>query len=112
MDTKTQIHKLKSKIKGLSREQKCLKRARKTSIPLLECRLLLAQGGLTLTTLSPGKPEDAWLEVERRRLVITACLNLYHELRESEHRHGVAKADLYWYRQCEGSLRKEFLVTL
>lgn len=30
-------------------------------------------------------------DILRRRVEITACLNLYHEIRGSEHRHGIEK---------------------
>ena len=49
----------------------------------------------------------AWSTVGTRQLEITACLNLYHELRGSEYRHGVDDTCQYHYEKLLASLRKE-----
>ncbi len=83
---KTQIVMLKEKIKALAALQRRTKRARKTSLPVEESAALRKE-------LSGGDPEwgprRAASEAEIRRVRITACLNLYHELRGSAHRHAV-----------------------
>ena len=100
---------LKEKIKTLSSKQRSLKLLRKTSLPQERRAALIAETGMTewaketLETIS----YRAWSTVESRRTEITACLNLYHELRGSEHRHGIDKASEYYYEKTLASLRKE-----
>ena len=83
METRTQIHRLKDKIKALALMQKKNKLARKTkSIDPELKKKLLAELGIKY-------PEWAHASVENRRAEITAHLNLYLELREKPYRHNV-----------------------
>lgn len=111
MDTRTAIKELKKRIKDLSSKQRPLKRARKTSVLPHERLSLLKQAAI----------QDNWLEVEKeqtqiasgwvrtRQAMITASLNLYHELRGLQHRHG--HGDEYLYRRADEELRSELLAT-
>jgi hypothetical protein len=98
MDTKTTIHKLKTLIRDLSGKQRPLKRARKTSLSAAE------RSSLLVLACFEGDPV---FEVFRRTARITAALNLYHELRGSEHRHG--HGDEYLYKRADEELRSELL---
>jgi len=104
MDTKTAFKALKDRIKDLSGRQRPLKRARKTTLPADERRIALEKAGMSPSTV----PTEAAWEVSRRRAKITACLNLCHELRGSEHRHG--PGDKWLYGKYDKELREEFLV--
>lgn len=90
MDPK--IMKLKSRIKELAAEQKLLKMARKTTIPKDQWEKIR----LELGRARDWTPEFASYEVGSNTTRITACLNLYHELRGSNHRH---KAEGYYYEK-------------
>lgn len=114
METKNRPHAaaiaaLKSKIKALAAIQRPLKRLRKTLLPEAERSSLLVRTGTT--EWSGLDPEDlshrAWSLVERRRLEITAALNLRHELRGSALRHGVQDLDRYHYDKAIAALREE-----
>lgn len=98
MDTKTTIRELKTVIRDLSGKQRSLKRARKTSLPAAERSSLLVLAGCD---------GDPVFEVFRRTARITAALNLYHELKGSEHRHG--HGDEYLYKRADEELRSELL---
>ena len=108
MDTTKAIRELKRKIVDLSGKQKFLKRARKSSLPEEERVSLLKLGS------SEWKPSSPWeshvmaaIDVVRRRAMITAAINLSHELRGSEHRHG--HGDEYLYGKCRQELLEELL---
>jgi hypothetical protein len=93
MDPK--IFKLKEHIKKLASEQKLLKMARKTKLPKDKWEDI---------RISLGKSKDwtpiyAACEAYVNTIRITACLNLYHELRGSEFRHN-ANIDEYYYSKC------------
>lgn len=101
---------LKERIKTLSSKQRSLKLLRKTTLPVERKAALLEETGLTGSL----KSEDAqalsyraWSTVEDRRLEITACINIYHELRGSQYRHGVDKTALYYYEKTVARIRKE-----
>ena len=49
-------------------------------------------------------------DVFMRRIEITALLNLYHEVRESAHRHGVSEEDAGRYDALYRRLKEEFQV--
>ena len=107
------IKNLKERIKSLSAKQRPLKLLRKTLLPQDRRVALLAETGMT-EAWKGLDPEDlshrAWGWVAVRRLEITAALNLYHELRGSEHRHGVEEVDRYHYDKALGEIRKELAV--
>ena len=42
---------------------------------------------------------------------ITAALNLYHEVRGSDYRHGVSCHTKFWYSKHESELRERFCLT-
>jgi len=95
---------LKKRIKDLSVKQRPLKQARKTLLELGQRRALLERSGMGPET-TPG---DAAWEVLKRRAMITACLNLVHEVCGSEYRHG--PGEKWLYEKYDRELRKEFLV--
>jgi hypothetical protein len=100
MENTTKVHWLKERIKSFAELQKLGKRARKTTIPAEESKALLRKCGV-------DTPSDAHWQVMRRKTEITACLNLYHELRGSTHRHGIQADDQYAYDRAMGSLTKD-----
>lgn len=76
---------LRSRWTGLAAAQRKAKRARKR---LPEAELAALRRELT------GSDDPDWSpqrDVVERRVEITACLNLYHELRGSAYRHGIEK---------------------
>lgn len=96
---------LKDKIKDLIEIQKLTKRARKTSLPKEEW-LALKQ------ILAPKKAswDHNWAasDARLRKVEITACLNLYHELRGSAFRHGHENLPKeYWYSKYMTELKAE-----
>jgi len=103
MDIGTAIGALRDRIKDLASKQRPLKRARKTTLPLQERRAALEKAGM-----SPASEfwQTSW-EVVERRAHITACLNLMHELKGSEFRHG--PGEKWVYQRWDSRLRKEFL---
>lgn len=108
MDTRTAIRTIREKVKMLSVKQRPLKRARKTSISEDERRSILADAGVAWAPTSAwSSHEKAALEVTQRRTLITAAINLSHELRGSEHRHG--HGDEYLYERALGELRSELV---
>ena len=112
MDTKDNaraaILKLREKVKSLSVKQRPLKKARKTSLPEEDRRSILSDAGVEWKPSSPWESHVmAAIEVGRRRAMITAAINLSHELRGSEHRHG--HGDEYLYKKCLEELRTELL---
>ena len=85
MATPIQRRYLKERLAALSALQVEAKRARKR---LPEATLAALRREIT------GKDDPSWnaaYDVMERRAKITACLNLYHELRGSDHRHGVRR---------------------
>ncbi len=102
------IKNLKERIKNLSSKQRPLKLLRKTLLPEDRRTALLAETGMAETWKDKGAiPYRAWVLVEDRRVEITACLNLYHELRGSEHRHGIDEQSRYYYEKMLAGVRKE-----
>lgn len=104
------ITKLRDRIKTLSSKQHSLKLLRKTTLSPERKAALLEETGMAGSL----KSEDAqalsyraWSTVEDRRLEITACINIYHELRGSEYRHGVHKTVRYYYEKVVANIRKE-----
>lgn len=93
---------LKDKIKELAELQKLTKRARKTTLPKEEW-LALKQ------ILAPKKAswDHNWAasEARQREMEITACINHYHELRGSAHRHNNSWG--YWYDKYMTDLKAE-----
>jgi hypothetical protein len=106
MDTKTAIQRLKERIKDLSMKQPFLKRARKTSIPEEERCSLLVTAGVGKRTWGETF-QVAAVEVHSRKQLITASLNLYHELRGSDYRHGKPE-DMFLYEKDVAMLKREF----
>ena len=109
METKERPHReaiktLKSKIKDLAALQVKNKLARKTVRIDPEVRKKL------LEELGIKYPEWAHAEVMARKNVITAHLNLYHELRGKAYRHNVPtySFDKDRYEETLRKLREEF----
>ena len=92
MEIKEALRNVRDEIKELSSLQVIGKRARKTTIPKEESKALLRKFGVET-------PAEAAVEVRCRKRRITALLNLHHELRGSEHRHGIEKGDEYSYEK-------------
>jgi hypothetical protein len=80
---------LKELIKRLSAEQKPLKQARKTGTCTYDRAYRVPE--------DIAKCHQAANKVQANRVRITAALNLYHEFRHSEYRHGVDESDKYLY---------------
>lgn len=107
-NVKAAILAIREKVKMLSVKQRPLKKARKTSILEEDRRSILLDAGVEWKPSSPWESHVmAAIEVGRRRAMITAAINLSHELRGSEHRHG--HGDEYLYEKCLSELRKELL---
>ncbi len=90
--------KLRELIKSLAIEQKALKPARKTGT--YKCTWVA--GWACITDNLPEVLTKAWTaasKIQDNRLKITAALNLYHEERKSEYRHGVEKGDIGRYQR-------------
>lgn len=103
MDIGTTIRTLRDRVKDLASKQRPLKLARKTKLPVLEREFALKQAGMDPTA-------EFWKvswEVIERRAHITACLNLMHELKGEEHRHG--HGEKWVYDRWDKKLRQEFL---
>ena len=92
---------LKEKLKVLAALQIKTKRARKTSLPKEEWLALKNE-------LAPKSAywdhSVAASDARLRKIEITACLNLYHELRGSDYRHA---CEGYWYTKAMNELRTE-----
>lgn len=92
---------LKNKLKELGGLQSKTKRARKTTLPKEEWLVLKNE-------LAPKKAywdhSVAASDAKLRKVEITACLNLYHELRGSEYRHA---GEGYWYDKALKALKTE-----
>lgn len=100
---------MKELIKQLADEQRELKSQRKTgTLPELE----LSYFGGVIWDKVPQKIKDAWRaasQVQQNKVRITAALNLYHELRGSDYRHGIPDDPLYWgYDRILQELREQF----
>lgn len=89
---------LRDRIKDLAAEQRLLKRARKTTMPKAEWEKIRIE--LDRPKGREGErawtPQDAAYEADANTTRITACLNLYHEMRGSEYRHN---AEGYYYEK-------------
>jgi len=92
---------LKSRLAALASAQRKTKRARKR---LPEAELAVLRRELT------GSDNPQWCpqrDVVERRVEITACLNLYHEIRGSAHRHGIEKGWEWRHESVLKRLRQE-----
>ena len=98
METKEAFLKVRDEIKELSALQVIGKRARKTTLPEEESKALLRKFGVET-------PQEAAGRVGARKIRITALLNLHHEFRGSEHRHGIQKGDEYYYEKTLREIR-------
>ena len=99
---------LKELIKSLAIEQRDLKSQRKTG---RVGKIPRTSWGYVDYTAVPAKIKDAWhaaSQVQENKPRITAALNLYHELRGSDYRHGVRDEDLYVYGRAMRELREQF----
>jgi hypothetical protein len=83
---------LRDRIKALAAEQKLLKQARKTKMPKDRWEAIRKELGRD----RDWAPQYAAYEADANTLRITACLNLYHEIRGSEYRHN---AEGYYYEK-------------
>jgi len=97
---------MKEYIKTLAREQQELKKARKTGT--LEESYTWYNGSSWPEHVA--KARRAAITVQRNKILITAALNLYHELRGSDHRHNVSDEDYYCYKGDLRTLRERFAV--
>lgn len=79
---------MKELIKELEVEQKQLKRKRKTGTLPKECDLFAIIGAKRYDILEAW---EAASKAQENRLFITAAINLYHELRGSNYRHGLGE---------------------
>lgn len=93
MDTK--VAKLKERIKELAEKQKLFKMARKTKMPKDQWESIRIKLGKSKDWTPLDAASDAYVNTYR----ITACINLYHELRGSEYRHNVQECDRYYYNK-------------
>jgi hypothetical protein len=102
--SKKQYLHLKGRIKSLAAEQKKAKTALR--MPGKNREQIEARGKAIKEL---GYMDYGWaqMKVTTRRVQITAALNLYHEMRGSEHRHNVREGDGYWYISALYSLKKE-----
>jgi hypothetical protein len=92
---------LRSRLATLAFAQRKAKRARKR---LPEAELAVLRRELT------GSDNLEWCpqrDVVERRVEITACLNLYHEIRGSAHRHGIQKGCEWRHDSVLKGLRQE-----
>lgn len=100
--TTLQIRALKAKLKKFAEIQHKTKLARKTTLPKDEWLALK-------NDLAPKSAywdhSVAASDARLRKVEITACLNLYHELRGSSYRHGDEEG--YWYKKYMEQLRSE-----
>ena len=94
----TRMMVLRERIKDLAAEQKLLKRARKTTMPKEEWEKIRVELGRPKGREGERSwtPQDAAYEADANTTRITACLNLYHEMRGSEYRHN---AEGYYYEK-------------
>jgi hypothetical protein len=103
MDIKEAIFTIKERIKTLSANQTLAKRARKTTIPYGELYEIKKKLG--------GLKKDWWCAqgyVADHRIEITALLNFYHEIRNSEYRHGICLGTKWYYDRQYDKLKNEF----
>lgn len=109
MENTMKIRALKERIKALTILQEKTKRARKTTMPKQEWDALRVD-----ILKSSGRPTgyewwdhaSAASDARLRKAEITACLNLYHELRGSGYRHDF-KEHTYWYEKAMKALQTE-----
>lgn len=109
MENTMRIRMLKERIKTLTILQEKTKRARKTTMPKVEWQTLKVD----ILKSSGRTPDRDWWDhasaasdARLRKAEITACINLYHELRGSAHRHDF-KEYPYWYEKYLKGLRTE-----
>lgn len=115
MENTLMIRALKAKIKELCAEQVLLKKARKTTMPQDQWEALRVQ--LLAFNRKPNgwipirdkgwTPWHAALEASINSDRITACLNYYHELRDSKYRHNVGAGFNYWCNDYITELKAE-----
>jgi hypothetical protein len=99
--TRTMILFFKRRLAELAALQIKAKRARKR-LPEAELAALRLELG--------GSGDPAWnaqRDVVMRRIALTACLNLYHEVRGSGYRHGIRKGLGWMHDSRLALLRKE-----
>ena len=94
---------LKELIKLLSSQQKELKKARKTGPYTIE----RSKFGWPILPENVVAANNAAGQVRCNKGVITAALNLYHELRGSDYRHNFSPQD-YWYDKTYKELSAKF----
>lgn len=101
------INILRERLKELAELQTKTKRARKTTLPKVEWEALKVD----ILKSTARFPDRGWWDhsvaasdAKLRKIEITACLNLYHELRGSEYRHA---GEGYWYEKAMTALRAE-----
>lgn len=104
---RVRMYVIREKIKELGELQTKLKRARKTTLPKAEWEALRSD---ILDSLSYKFNREMWDHsfaaslASTHKTEITACLNLYHEIRGSEYRHA---AEGYWYEKTINAIRDE-----
>ena len=101
MDASKRSRFFKERLALLAAAQVKAKRARK-QLPPAELAALRAE--------LMGPDDLGWRaprDVVRRRVEITACLNLYHELRGSAHRHGIRKGWEWYHERTLTRLRED-----
>ncbi len=98
------IRTLKERIKKLGALQPILKRLRKTTLEPDERKALEAKLDKDCGTVEHGIP---W-EVIRRRIRITAYLNLYRHLRGKDQCHNIREGGEYYYDKEMKALCEEF----
>jgi len=97
MENSKAIRLLKARLLALAADQLLAKRARKRLPDTELSALRRALSGSNNPEWSPQR------DVLMRRVTITACLNLYHDLRGSAHRHGIEKG---WEWRHDGELAR------
>jgi hypothetical protein len=97
---------LKEKIKELSKKQTKLKKQRKTG----PYDIVRTSWGDVDFSKMPRKVKDSWdtaEKVQRNKGIITAALNLYHEIRGSDYRHNIPEHASYDYHKAYKELKEE-----
>ena len=101
MNIPTALCFLRLRLAALAEEQIEVKRARR---PLPPSALVALAKKLGADFPDQWNPQR---DVAQRRARITACLNLYHELRGSAHRHGIREGWEWAHRHELETLREE-----
>ena len=94
---------LKEIIKQLAEEQKALKKTRKTGTLNIERNAY----GYAILTEAMCQSYAANSKVQSNKIIITAALNLYHELRGSDYRHSYCPGHKWSYDQAIKNLTKQ-----